>query len=204
MRRKSSDERASRSGSGGGAAVSAVSELRTIAEEKKDFTKSPREGPPGRTAGQEGLEAAAAAAAPSARDARAASFPEGGEVATGEVEKKALTKSVSMGGRSSGAGEKTGPPGQSKKKSVVYGAGAARASEAARPGAGRGRLGVRGLRESAGFGPATPTQLRVKKAAQKAGWLVPLFKSSQFVPMFDVPHDGPLLTSRRSRAGGSM
>jgi hypothetical protein len=108
------------------------------------------------------------------------------------AESKTRRVSVSAGGASSHA----------RKKSVSFGAPAGRrASESQRPG-GRGKLPGRGSkRESTTFSGPTRIPLEsVQKGAGKATWLVPVFKSTDFVPMFEVPRDGPLMTSRRARS----
>ncbi|GAQ85348.1 hypothetical protein KFL_002310050 [Klebsormidium nitens] len=192
-RRRSSDERGSL-GNEGAAAACLAAELGTIVEENRDMAEGLAE-----SNGQGGAAPSEAAAAASAgREGRAASA-EGGDTkaaAAGGSERKALTKSMSMGGRRSISGDKGGPLGPGKKKGVVFGAPAGRPSEGARP----GKLGVRGSKDtrgySPGYGPGSPS---VNKGAGKAGWLVPLYKSSSFVPMFDVPQEGPLLTSRKTR-----
>lgn len=195
-RRRSSDERGSL-GNGGPAATSLASaELGTIAEENRGLAEGLAE----QTEGAAASEAAATAAASETRDGRAASSDMGDAkaAAAGGAEKKALPRSMSMGGRRSISGDKGGPLGPGKKKSVLFGAAAGRPSEGARP----GKLAVRGLKDSRGYppgyGPATPSP-SVNKGAGQAGWLVPLYKSSHFVPMFDVPQEGPLLTSRKTR-----
>lgn len=171
-------------------------------------TSQQREGPPGlqeetvvagqteggtvaedRTVGQEGLASDTPPLAPVQEDSNDPA--EGGEKKGTKLptrtESKTRRVSVSAGGHA-------------RKKSVSFGAPAGRASESQRPG-GRGKLPGRGSkRESTTFtGPMRIPLESVQKGAGKATWLVPVFKSTDFVPMFEVPRDGPLMTSRRAR-----